>query len=208
MAYIFDTALNGRGAYAGKAYFFRDDRYVRYDWALDRADYGPFYVSGWNLPGAFTTGVDAALNGGAQHQGKAYFFRGDKYVTYDWNTNQGSDPGPLSQWNLPPSFASGIDTAIDGQGAYAGKAYFFKDDQYVTYDWATGQTEGPSPQSPWSLPGTFRRGVHAALNGEGAHQGKAYFFRGPQYVRRYWSTGAVQGPIHISAWNLRGAIGS
>jgi hypothetical protein len=208
MAYIFDTAINGRAAYAGKVYFFKDDRYVRYDWALDRADSGPSPMSAWHLPAPFVTGVDVALNGAMQHESKAYFFRGDQYISYDWSTDQVGSPASLALWNLPPVFATGVDSALTGQGSYAGKAYFFKGKQYVSYDWATGQIAGPSPLSIWNLKGAFLKGVHAAVNGEGAYTGSAYFFRGPQYSRHYWSSGTVGGMSHLSLWGLRGGIGS
>ncbi|MET7621880.1 hemopexin repeat-containing protein [Streptomyces sp. NPDC005408] len=208
MAYIFDTAVNGRAAFAGKVYFFKDDKYVRYDWGQDMADSGPSPIGLWNVPAPFLTGVDAAVNGAMQYQGKVYFFRGNQYVGYDWATGAVTGPSPLTAWNLPPAFASGIDSALTGQGSYAGKAYFFKGNQYITYDWATGAISGPAPLSQWNLTGAFLKGVHSSVNGEGPYTGSAYFFRGPHYARYYWSNGAVGGPSHLSLWKLRGGVGS
>jgi hypothetical protein len=144
-----DAALNGLGKYAGKAYFFKGDQYVRYDWNQDKVDAGyPLALSGWNLPGDFASGIDAALNGLGKYAGKAYFFKGDQYVRYDWNQDKvdAGYPLALSGWNLPGDFASGIDTALDGQGQYAGKAYFFKGDQYVRYDWNQDKVDGGYPR--------------------------------------------------------------
>jgi hypothetical protein len=201
---IIDASLNGRGAFAGKAYFFRADRYVRYDWTSDRVDDGyPQPLSAWNLPGKFANGIDTALNGEAAFIGKAYFFRGTRYVRYDWATDQVEGPQPssawnLSAWNLPGEFASGIDAALNGQGAFTGKAYFFRENQYARYDWATNQVDIVQSVSAWNLPGEFASGIDAALNGEGAYIGKAYFFRGDQYVRYDWATNQIDnGPVPI-----------
>ena len=209
MAYIFDTALNGQGPYVGKAYFFRDDRYLRYDWATDRVDSGPTSLAAWNLPAPFNAGVDAALNGQGPYQGYAYFFRGNQYVRYVWSTDQVGSPASLSAWNLPADFASGIDTALNGEGSFAGKAYFFRGNQWVRYDWASDRGDlGPTSLGTWHLPAPFHKGVHATLNGERQFQGRAYFFRGPHYARYFWSTGQAEGPVHLDAWKLRGGIGS
>jgi hypothetical protein len=149
-----DGALNGQGKHAGKAYFFKGNQYVRYDWTNERVDAGyPMSLSAWNLPANFTTGIDGALNGQGKHAGKAYFFKGNQYVRYDW-TNERVDAGypmSLSAWNLPANFTTGIDGALNGQGKYAGKAYFFRDDQYIRYDWANERTDAgyPLPISSW-----------------------------------------------------------
>jgi len=153
------AALDGRGAYLGKAFFFRGGEYVRYDWATNDVDPGyPASLGLWNLPGAFLDGIDAALNGSGSYDGKAYFFRGNGYVRYDWASGN-VDPGypaSLSAWNLPGDFANGIDDAINGQGDFAGKAYFFRGGEYVRYDWASGNVDPYYPQ-PISLWGGLER---------------------------------------------------
>ena len=189
-----DACLNGRAAYAGKAYFFRADRYIRYDWATDRAEAGyPKPLSEWYLPGKMANGLDAALNGEAAYVGRAYFFRGDRYIRYDWDGNKVSQPQPLAAWNLPGEFARGIDAAINGGGAYAGKAYFFRGNQYVRYDWAKDRPDDGYPQAlaAWKFPGEFANGIDAALTGEGPFAGKAYFFKGDQYIRYDWAKDQV-----------------
>ena len=127
----FDAALDGRGKYAGKAYFFKAGEYVRYDWKSDSGDAGfPQPLTAWGLPGDFATGITACLNGEGPFEGKAFFFKNDSYVRYDWATERidAGYPQPLSAWNLPgiSVFATGFDACLNGRGSYKGKAYFLK----------------------------------------------------------------------------------
>jgi hypothetical protein len=193
-----DTAVDGEGPFAGKAYLFRGNRYLRYDWADDLPDPGyPITIAdAWHgLPAGFTSDFDAALNGQKQFGGKLYFFKGDRYVRYDWASDR-TDPGyPKSiaeNWHgLPAGFTSGFDAAVGGQGPFAGKAYFFKGDQYIRYDWASDRTDPGYPKSfplVWpGLPPAFTTNVQAALNGQKQFAGKLYFFRGSDYARYDWA---------------------
>jgi GMP synthase-like glutamine amidotransferase len=143
----FDTALNGWGSYAGYAYFFKHDQYVRYDWKTNRVDLGPASISpSWDLGSSFSSDLDAAMNGVGPYEGKAYFFKGSQYARYDWTTEEVDLVAPLSAWNLPAGFLSGIDAAVNGLGPYDGKLYFFKDDEFLSYDWAAGTIDPGYPQ--------------------------------------------------------------
>src|SRR5438270_519742 len=107
MSFIIDTAINGQGLYAGKAYFFKDNQYVRYDWNSEQVDTGyPLNMTEWNVPEAFQYGLDAALNGAGQYAGKAYFFRHGIFFRYDWLTQScDSDyPAHIDLWKLPETF--------------------------------------------------------------------------------------------------------
>ncbi len=78
-----DTAININWG-NGKAYFFHNDQYLRYDIASDKVDSGyPLPITG-NWPGfsdvGFASGIDAAINWG---NGKVFFFHNDQYVRYD-----------------------------------------------------------------------------------------------------------------------------
>ncbi len=187
-----DAAIDGQSQFAGKAYFFEGDRYIRYDWATDTVDPGyPKNIAEWNLPSGFTGDFDAVLNGGGPYSGKAYFFKGDQYVRYDWATDK-VDPGypkNIAEWNLPSGFTGDFDAAIDGQSQFAGKAYFFEGDQYIRYDWATDKVDPGYPKNiaEWNLPSGFTGDFDAVLNGGGPYSGKAYFFKGNQYVRYDWA---------------------
>jgi hypothetical protein len=133
-----DAAVNGSGSSAGKSYFFKDDEYLRYDWDADAVDPGyPQPLSLWNFPAPFSGGIDAAVEGIGEHAGKVYFFKGDQYLRYDLEKDvmDSGYPLALSAWKLPGNMNNGIDAALNGLEAYKGKVYFFKDDQYVRYDW-------------------------------------------------------------------------
>lgn len=185
--------FDNKGAH--KAYFFRDGQYVRYDWDDNRLDFDkPRALSAWNLPVPFLSGVDAVVNGSGERKvpnffGKTYFFKGPEYVRYDWDTGRVDyGPQPLTAWGLTGAFASGIDAAVNGEGAWFGKLYFFKGNQYVRYDWATetidqGET---SIASGWKVPEPFASGIDAAVSGEGPWKGKLYFFKGSSYIRCRW----------------------
>jgi hypothetical protein len=193
-----DTAVDGEGPFTGKAYLFRGNQYLRYDWADDLPDAGyPAKIAdGWHgLPAGFTDNFDAALNGQKQFGGKLYLFKGDRYIRYDWASDR-TDPGyPQSigaAWHgLPPGWASGFDAAVGGQGPFAGKAYFFKGNQYIRYDWASDTTDPGYPKSfpgVWpGLPPGFTSNIQAALNGQKQFGGKLYFFKGADYARYDWA---------------------
>lgn len=185
-----DAALEGLGPYKGKAYFFRGSQYVRYDWKLDREDFGYLQsISVWKLPSDFQSGIDAAVNGQGDYASKAYFFKGNKYARYDWNTDTVDlIDQDIVKWKLPDRFLSGIDAVLNGQGAYRGMTYFFKDDQYVRYNWKTDSVDvGPASITAW-VPEEFKSGIQAAINGNGPFEGKAYFFKDNKYARFNWTT--------------------
>lgn len=64
----------------GKYYFFRGDKYLRYDKGNDSVDPGyPLTISD-HWPGLFSANIDSAFNDG---DGKAYFFNGNVYDRVD-----------------------------------------------------------------------------------------------------------------------------
>lgn len=75
-----------------KAYFFKGDKYIRYDLAADRTDPGyPLPIGGhWRgLPASFNAGIDAIV---LWTNGKAYLFKGKQYCRYDVAGDR-MDPG-------------------------------------------------------------------------------------------------------------------
>jgi type 1 glutamine amidotransferase len=166
----------------GKAYFFKGSQYSRYDMKADRVDPGyPKPINSETWPGLpWTDGIDAAVNWG---NGKAYFFKGGHYIRYDIRTDR-VDPGypkPINSETWPGlPWTDGIDAAVNWGN---GKAYLFKGTQYVRIDIQADRVEqgypkeiyGPNWQGvPWA------DGIDAAVNWK---NGKAYLFRGNQYVR-------------------------
>lgn len=216
--YDYNTPAFARAG-VNKLYLFKGGQYVRYDWDADTVDPGyPGSAASWRLPDPFSSGVDTVFNGLGAYKtpayfGKTYFFRGSEYVRYDWDTDT-IDLGPrsITAWGLTGDFATGIDAALNGEGPYFGKLYFFKGDQYVRYDWATDKIDqGPrSIAWGWELPAPFSSGIDAAVSGDGRFfNNKLYFFKGDQYIRCQWSPYAVDGaPTSIaSAWGGLGALG-
>jgi Hemopexin len=115
-----DTALDGGN---GKTYFFKGDRYVRYDLVQDKVDDGYPLSIGQFWPGmqaaGFGSNLDAAMNAG---NGKAYFFKGDRYVRYDLPADRVDEGYPLSIGGFWPGmqavgFGSGLTVAISPNGA-------------------------------------------------------------------------------------------
>ena len=171
-----------------KAYFFNGGLYVRYDSETDRVDEGfPLPIDG-NWPGfgdaGFDTGIDGAVNWG---NGKAYFFRRDRYLRYDIAADRADDGFPLPiAGNWPGFEGTGFDGGVDdGVNWGNGKAYFFRGDRYLRYDVATDTVDDGFPlptAGSWAgfAEAGFATGIDAAVNWG---NGKAYFFRGDEYLR-------------------------
>ena len=206
---LIDAGLEGMLQFANKGYFFRGNGYVRYDWKLDREDFGyPKPISLWKLPQNFASGIDAACNGQGPFLGKAYFFKGNTYARYDWARDEVDEiDRDIAAWKLPASFLSGVDAALTGEGQFSGKTYFFKGDQYVRYDWGSDSTSPPSSIAVWQFPDEFGAGIDAAINGRGPFTGKAYVFRGTEYARYDWSADAPDdGYPHLIAGDWKHGV--
>jgi hypothetical protein len=166
----------------GKAYFFKAAQYVRYNLATDKVDTGyPKPIAGnWpGFPATFAAGITAYV---IWTNGKAYFFRGSQYLRYDLSADK-VDPGfpkPVNG-NWPGLGTGSIDAAVVWSN---GKAYFFKGSNYVRYDIATDKADTGYPKSiagNWpGFPASFTAGIDAVVVWP---NGKAYFFRGTQYLR-------------------------
>lgn len=172
----------------GKAFFFKGSRYARYnmDPASEGVDPGYPRVTQGNWKGlaeAFPDGIDAGIVWG---NGKAYFFRGNGYVRYTMDpATEGVDttyPRYISG-NWKGLWPDGIDAGVVWPN---GKAYFFKGKQYIRYtmDPANEGTDAGYPKpilGNWNgLAEAFPDGIDGGVVWP---NGKAYFFKGNQYVR-------------------------
>jgi hypothetical protein len=148
----------------GFGYFFKGPRYVRWDardHSVDTTIYPRDISDGWGaFPASFATGVDAAINWG---DGRAFFFRGSKYIAYDIAGNTVDTtiyPRDISDgWaDFPASFAAGIDAAVNWGND---TAYFFKGRQYLSYDMAASAVRPGFPLAitePGKWPGLVATG--------------------------------------------------
>lgn len=117
--------------------------------------------------------------------GKIYFFNGMQYVRFDTDNMRVDSFYPkavnTSTWpGWPSTWTNGADAAVNWG---TGKAYFFRGSEYIRYDILLDQVDAGYPlpiSTHWgNWPSTWT-GVDAAVNW---NNGKAYFFRGSEYVR-------------------------
>lgn len=187
---------------AKRVYFFRGDKYARFDSAPNAVPSGyPRSIATWW--GGLPDDLDAAFNRG---KGRTYFFKGNQYYRYTV-VRDAVDPGyPKSiaaEW--PGMSDAGFDSAIDAAVNWAdGKVYFFKGGQYVRYDLAADKVDPGYPRpiaGNWKgVAGTgFENGIDAAIN---YGNGKAYFFKGDQYLRLDVAAKEVDlgYPLSIGTW--------
>lgn len=211
-------ALEGEGRYADKVYFFKGDRYWRYDLKKDygEVDY-PRSLTEWKLPTEFAAGIDGCLAGQGRYVDKAYFFKGPWYVSYDWKTDLVSERRLIASWDGLHAFPfpGGIDAALTGRGKYPGKSYFFKGGSYARYDWEHDRIDLKDQKvSAWRLGPGFDSDITACLSVDGDRDSPepnwmvevnadpvAYFFKGNEYVKYDWKQdrGLPGYPLPIDA---------
>jgi murein DD-endopeptidase MepM/ murein hydrolase activator NlpD len=177
----------------GKAYFFKGDRYRRYDIAWDGVDRGfPAKISKF-WQGVWTSDIDAAT---VWNNGKTYFFKGDHYVRYDVRADKVDDgfPAKISKF-WPGLWTEDIDAAVMW---HDGKAWFFKGDQCIKWDVQSDKIEKGFPAKISTFwPGLWTEDIDAAVRWT---NGKAYFFKGNEYMRWDVKTNKIDTgfPQHIS----------
>jgi hypothetical protein len=131
----FDAAVGGRegggAAHLQHLYFFHGPEYTRHDWTTPTPRPFEFVdaLTGWKLSGPFADGAEAAFNGKGTRAGKTYFFKGGNYARYSWADDALDyvrQIGLIAPGTMPADFATGVDAAVDGDGAYANYGYLFK----------------------------------------------------------------------------------
>jgi hypothetical protein len=183
-ATLYPGAVSPRSVWPnGKIYFFKGSQYLRFDDAMGRTDAGfPLPIAGnWNgFPPEFADGIDADV---LWTNGSAYYFKGSQYLRFDLATDTVGPGYPLDiSDGWPGLWTADIDAAVVWPNS---KAYFFKGSEYMRYDIATDQVDVGYPKpikDNWApnMPDDFEDGVDHVLI---RNNGKAYFFKGSQYVR-------------------------
>ncbi|OIJ63699.1 hemopexin repeat-containing protein [Streptomyces mangrovisoli] len=175
-----------------KVYFIKGDSYARY--ALDpdpgSVEYVKQIATNWGSLAArgFAQGIDAAVNDGA---GYVYFYKGGTYVRYNIAANDVSDlvGEPPYPWPLTTGWSgfvtgTGFENYLDGAlDVGDGSVWFFHDDQCLRGDTPSGILTGPdkiSSLAPSLADVGFDSDIDDAVR---LPNGKAYLFKGAQYVR-------------------------
>jgi len=207
----------------GRAFFFKENRYLSYDIKGNFIEPGrPALIDSRGNPAndwpgfanvGFSNGVDAAINWG---DGRVFLFKGDKYLSYNIQTNSIAKPPVLiDSGNTPATdwpnfklagFSSGIDAAINWGD---GRAFFFKGGLYLTYDIAKNQIilpplpidSGINPAADWQgLAATgFANGIDSVINWG---DGRVFFFKGDRYIIYDIHPGKINGATRLigSEW--------
>jgi hypothetical protein len=145
-----DATLTGAiPQFEGHVWLFSGDQNLRYDPNADRIIIPAQPIArNWNLPPEFASGFDAAVHGVGEYFGKAWFFKGSRYVRYDVRTDVTEFEAAIAErWKgWPDAFAGGIDYAFYGSGPNDGhRITFFRGDTYIGYDLVADRVdEGPA----------------------------------------------------------------
>lgn len=103
----------------GKAYFFFEDRFIRFDFSSDKIDKIAKIQSEWPGLESWSHGIDAAV---LHPNGKAYFFRGQEYKRFDFKQQKVDKTARISKDGWFGLSKSEVTSAILHPN---GKAYFF-----------------------------------------------------------------------------------
>ena len=195
----FDAILNGDGPFSGNCYLFKGDSYLKFDWSSGSAVHGyPKKIAGnWpGMPSDFCHDIDAAVNGHGPFAGNCYFFKGDSYVKFDWKNDRAYSDCPkkvAGNWpGLSAGFEGDFDAAMNGNGSFAGNCYIFKGDSYLKFEWMKDHAASGYPKKiadGWhGLPKAFKNGLNASVEGFGPKSGKAFLFKGNDFISYDWAS--------------------
>lgn len=193
------------GMYAGYAYWFKKDQYVKYNANKDTPDsQAPRPLSAW---GGLPQDLDAAFADAATNQ--AYFFKGNQ--VYKWDTPSdklatGYPHGMSDEFpGLPADWLnSGIEAVFTetSKGKRFGAVYFMKASSYMAYNLTARKPISAVGKISDLLPGMPTGDIDAILV-EPIHAGLGnyiYFFKGDSYWK--WDMTKetrVAGPTQIHA---------
>jgi len=165
----------------GKGYFFKGDQYLRYTpcKGVD-AGFPKKIIGNWKKWPKDFFPLDAAVFW--PPNGKAYFFKGDRYLRY--TLGHGVDSGYpkkiIGNWLKWPKDFFPLDAALFWPST--GKAYFFKGTEYVRYTPGVGVDAG----YPKMIANNWKKWPADFLPLDSAVQwssGIVYFFHGGKYSR-------------------------
>jgi len=165
----------------GLVYFFKGDKYYRYDKEFDECDPGyPKPIAGqWE--GVPSVGIKSAFRYG----NIVYIFWEGHYCRFNPTLNGGAGKSEgtkdMKEWKgLADIGWTDFDSAFYDESK--DRAYFFKGSEYVRYIVGRDEVEGRGPLSAWKL--RFNK-VDAAISyGDRVF----YFFSGTKYVRGWYDS--------------------
>ncbi|MEM1135721.1 MAG: TIR domain-containing protein [Bacteroidota bacterium] len=114
-----------------KAYFFREDNYVRFDLQKQQVDTGYPKNTAEYWPGVNFSKIDAACFW--YETNTSYIFSGNQYILYNVQEDRAESgyPREINDENWPGVTFKSIDAAVSLKN---GKTYFFSGDQYIRFD--------------------------------------------------------------------------
>ncbi|NEW32738.1 hypothetical protein GV791_09210 [Nocardia cyriacigeorgica] len=137
-----DASTWGGPSFPELTYFFKGDRYTRFNSRTGTFDEGPSPIAGhWRSADGnwFSRGCDSVLHGVGRFSSMLHIFKGGEYIRHDL-TNGYKVVGPVpvnTVFSIPEPFADGFDYAFYGAGVHAEDIYFVRGSSAILYDSAT-----------------------------------------------------------------------
>lgn len=168
------------------AWFFKGNQCIKFDIAADKGE-GVAHARTISdkFPGVWGTGIDAALRWPG---GKVYFIKGDRFARFDVSSQQTDQDTRWLRGNWPGLWSKGVGAAVVWND---GAIRFVRDGEFISYsclgDEPLDGYPKPLTRLGWKdFPWTTGFDAGAVWN-----NGKAYIFKGSQYLRIDLDSNAV-----------------